>query len=167
MAYQKNNQKKGFTLIEAVVVMAVISILAGIISVSYGAQRARNDVEASAREFASILKLAQNYALTGKQMSDTTTTCQFIVTASGSTYSLWYRIKSAESCTADPALIATYNLRPGVGISTAGATFTLPWAGTGLANGTYTTFTLSKSSATRFVCLYASGAITEQSTICT
>ncbi|NCQ06665.1 MAG: prepilin-type N-terminal cleavage/methylation domain-containing protein, partial [Candidatus Moranbacteria bacterium] len=62
--FQKNT---GVTLIELIVVMAILGIMASITTISFGSSRDKRAVETNARQFAAVVRLAQNYALSGKQ----------------------------------------------------------------------------------------------------
>jgi prepilin-type N-terminal cleavage/methylation domain-containing protein len=59
-------KKKGVTLIELIVVIAVIGIMTSVGLVSLSRSRDRKAVEAATREVAAALRDAQNMALTGK-----------------------------------------------------------------------------------------------------
>lgn len=147
---------RAFTLIEMVIVIAIVGIMTSMIIVSLGTGRTQREVETNAREFASILKEAQNYALTGKQVGSGVT-CSFNVTWSGSAYHLDAIAKSGSTCTGSSTFVATYALKQGVVFQDSGSvSFSLPWAVT-----TAETVRLTKSSSTYTVCLNSSGSVVD------
>jgi prepilin-type N-terminal cleavage/methylation domain-containing protein len=60
------NKKGGFTLIEVMIVIAILGIMIGIAFLSLSPIRDRKAVETAEREVAASIRLAQNYALNGK-----------------------------------------------------------------------------------------------------
>lgn len=60
--------KNGFTLIEVLVVMAIIGIMSAVVFASLSAGKEKKIVEGEARKVASAIREVQNYALTGKQI---------------------------------------------------------------------------------------------------
>lgn len=154
--------RKAFTLIELVIVMAIISILAAVVTVSLGTQNTKKELETNAREFASVLREAQNYALTGKQPDPPHITCQFSVSWDNtptSTYRLWSMSRNNGACNI-PVDFATYSLKRGVQFSsptTGTVSFSLPWATTGSSK-----IVFAKGGFSHTVCLSTSGKITDQ-----
>ncbi len=147
---------QAFTLIEMVIVIAIVGIMTSIIVVSLGNGRTQREVETNAREFASVLKEAQNYALTGKQVGSGVV-CSFNVTWSGSAYHLDAVAKNGSACTGSSTLVATYALKQGVVFQSSGSiSFSLPWAVT-----TAKTIQLTKSTSTHTVCLNSGGSVVD------
>ena len=68
--------RRGFTLIEIMVVMAIIGIVTAVTIVSFGSGKERKAVEGQARKVAAAIREMQNYALTGKQIG-TNVPCKF------------------------------------------------------------------------------------------
>ncbi len=156
----------GFTLIEVMVVMAIISIMAGIIISSLGNGRTVRELETNAREFASVVREAQNYALTGKTITASgipagAVPCSFRVSWTGSDYSLIYIYKSSSSadCNSPSTYsIVTFPFKNGVTVSSGGPVdFRLPHA---VVTG-FTNVNFSKSSLSYTVCISAEGRITD------
>ena len=69
MALQ-NVKIKAFTLVELIIVIAVIGIMTSVGMVSFQTSRNTHKVEAAANEVAATIKLAQSYALQGKAADD-------------------------------------------------------------------------------------------------
>jgi prepilin-type N-terminal cleavage/methylation domain-containing protein len=155
----RKNNFRAFTLIEMLVVMAIVSIMTAVAIVSFGSGRIKKELETNAREFASAVREAQNYALTGRQAAGLTA-CAFSVTwTSSSTYK--FGVTPSGSCGAVPASIVSYSLKNGVTVSNFGTiSFQLPWAIVVSGGGSQVIF--SKSSNTHSVCVSADGKITDQ-----
>lgn len=66
----KIKNKNGFTLIEVMVVIAIIGIMTSISIVSFITSRRNAALEAASREVEAVLREAQNYALSGKNLTD-------------------------------------------------------------------------------------------------
>lgn len=149
---------RAFTLIEIMVVVAIVSIMTATVIVSLGSGRAKKELETNAHEFASVVREAQNYALTGKQAGGGTV-CTFSVTwTSPSTYSLGYT--ASGNCAVAPTSLVSYSLKNGVTFSNSGAvSFRSPWAEV-TTGGVQANF--SRSSNTRSVCVNAQGKISDQ-----
>lgn len=73
----KNKFVSGFTLLEVLVVVAIIGIMTSVAFVSVQRGKIDKEVSAAAEQVASAIREAQNYALSGKQPSTTETTCGF------------------------------------------------------------------------------------------
>jgi len=160
-AFSKNGA--GFTLVEVMVVVALMGIMAALSIVSLGSGRIERELEANAREFVAVVREAQNYALTGKQVEGNTA-CSFSVdwTAASSTYSVGYT--PSGNCGASPTSIASYALKNGVEFSNSGTvSFDLPWAKTG---GGQANFSKSSSSKTYSVCVGVDGKVSDQAGSC-
>lgn len=149
----------GFTLVELVVTMAIIAILMSVAMSGIGSDaKTQREIETNAREFASVVREAQNYSLTGKQANVTgTNTCSFQVSIiSSSQYTL-----NAIDCSTSPVSreIAKYTLKNGVTLSGSPITFTLP-RGVPTSVGSVT---FSKGTKTHSVCISAQGKIEDKS----
>jgi prepilin-type N-terminal cleavage/methylation domain-containing protein len=153
----------GFTFVEVMMVMAIISIMAGMVTVSLSKSRVERELETNAREFAGVVREAQNYALTGKQFKIDTYPCRFQVEWSISSYKLIYYYKDASENCVSNFTIATYPLKNGVVFGNGGSLFfTVPHA----VFGGNTSAAFSKSSNNYFVCISSDGRITDKNTSC-
>lgn len=98
MLQAKKRNKTGFTLIEVIIVIAIIGIMTAISIVSLRGGKTSNNLETSRREVASIIKLAQSYALQGK-ITGGNTPCGFGVRFTDSnSYELFYIVPGSGSC---------------------------------------------------------------------
>lgn len=152
---------RGYTLIEIMIVIAIIGIVSGILFFSLSTEKPTREVEASTREFIGIVREAQNNALSGKQLIAGTDPCYYEVNWSGSSYTLRYQYKDAAgNCTQHSD--AAYTLKGGVAFSSAASLqFKVPHAQLDFASGSRAVV-LTKSSATRVACVYFNGRIIDE-----
>lgn len=169
---------KGFTLVEIMIVIAIIGILsaAGITSLSSGKER--KVVEGEARRLAATIREVQNYALTGKQIGGQVP-CKFGVQALTSGDSQMFFAEShrtGASCSVGasvPAAIPSMTINLANGVTVANDLnfdffFTVP-RGELDPNGNTTPINiqLHKGSATYSVCVYPGGQVKDvQGTTC-
>ncbi|MDD2766585.1 MAG: prepilin-type N-terminal cleavage/methylation domain-containing protein [Candidatus Moranbacteria bacterium] len=149
----------GFTLIEVIVTIAIVSILTSVaISGINSGAKTQRELETNAREFASVVREAQNYALTGKQANVAgTNTCSFLVSQISSTQ---YTLSAIACGTGTAELITTYTLKNGVGLSgTSSITFVLP---RGVPSSVGAVI-FSKGDNRYYVCVSADGKIEDKS----
>lgn len=160
----------GFSLVELLVVIFIIAVTTGIFLFSYGEDRVAKELEASSQEFLSVLREAQNYALTGKQLEGDTIPCGYKVDWSNSNTSYrllyYYRTTNEPACQIPldsnaSSLVYTRELKGAVLASPGDLFFTLPH-GVPIPtpiNGAPVSVTLVQGSAVRVVCLYAEGRL--------
>lgn len=160
MLKQTKNNAYGFTLIEAMVVIAIVSIMTGAVIASLGNGRVKRELETNAREFASVIREAQNNALTGKSAIAGTTPCGYQINwTAGSSYAMTYLYKSGAACD-QSSPVASYVLKNGVSFSASGFFgFSLPHADLSGSSSAV----LGKRSDSHAVCVYADGRILNQS----
>ncbi len=162
MLRQTKNNSRAFTLIEVVVVMAIISIMTGVVIVSFGSGRVQRELETNAREFASIVREAQNYALTGRQAIAGTTPCSFGISWSGANYNISYIYRIGTGACTQTSLVNSYVLKNGVAFGNSGSfNFSLPHASLSFASGS-SPAVLTKQSISHIVCTYAEGRIVDR-----
>lgn len=159
-AFSENSA--GFTLIEMLVVVAIVGIMTTVVVASFGSGRTKKELETNAREFAAALRETQSYALTGKQVAGGGSACAFSVTWMDlSTYKLGST--ASGSCEAEPTSLTSYSLKNGVTLSNFGMiSFKLPWAAVTFTSGSGSQVIFSKSSDTHSVCINVEGKITDQ-----
>lgn len=153
---------RAFTLIEVMIVVAIIGILSGIVIIPLGNGRIERELETNAREFVGVVREAQNYALTGKQAVAGTDPCRFFMSWSGSSYTLSYWYKDASGVCNQTFLMATYTLNNGVAFGSGDTLyFTLPHANLDFSTGSRGA-TFTKQSINHIACVYADGRISDQ-----
>lgn len=148
-----------FTLIEVMVVMAIIAIFSVIILIDWSGGRTAQQLDTASREVEAVIREAQNYALTGFQGGISgSEPCQFRVNWTGTSYNITYRYKNAGGVcdAATDTIIRPYTLKNGVTFSGGGGFyFSLPHAG---VPGGNQTIVLTKATIFRAVCV-SSGLI--------
>jgi prepilin-type N-terminal cleavage/methylation domain-containing protein len=176
---------KAFTLIEMMVVIAIIGIVSALMLVNLNNGRVQRDLETSAKEFVSMVREAQNDALTGKQIVGSTTPCAQAFRVywsvgssadSGSAGTGTYRLDYYEKNNSGDC---SYAGRVGPKTFNNGVVFTGPQTSMafGLPNAdvydknlaalsaqspNYISVVLMKQPYTHVVCIYSSGAVTDR-----
>lgn len=170
--------RSGFTFVELVVTMAILSGMAAVTIVSMNGGKTRHEVQSATHLVASALREAQNYALTGKNMTSNPANrpCKFRTRSvmGGSAIFVEQLSAGMVSCpqpgsTPDSWSGATYNLTNGVIFSaTTEVRFNVPRgeptnpSGVELSGATSIDFPVSKSGSTAHVCVYPLGRIEEK-----
>lgn len=149
----KLKNKKGMSLIEMVVLIAIVGIMSAVSIVSLTTAKRNSELETAAEEVVAVLREAQNYSLTGK---DITASCNvYAVTFSGSSN---YTLSNGGTC----PINQTYSLKNGVTVSGASTTFAAPHATVNLGSG-WRTIAVSKSGSMVNVCINPIGLIKKMS----
>lgn len=111
------NVRKAFSLIEVLIVIAIIGIISSVIFVSMQNSKTEKELETAAREVAATIREAQNNALTGKVIDDSRFPCKFgIYKTANSEYKLAYYYHTNNNDCSNPSFqdVATYMLKNGV-----------------------------------------------------
>lgn len=164
--------EKGFTLIEIVIVIAIIGIASSIVLATVSNGRTRAQVEGDARRLSGMLRDLQNNALSGEQIVLGRISCGFSLPPSAAgaiTIVPTYLYRNGATCAATLSdVLPAFSLSPGVSISAAngGVRFVVPWGkvwdGTGAAPlAAPVQYTLAKSGVVWSVCVYPEGRIEE------
>jgi prepilin-type N-terminal cleavage/methylation domain-containing protein len=148
--------RKGFTLIELVVVIAIIGIVSALMLTALSASRNSSELESSATEVITALREAQNYALTGREIS---VDCNlYRMSFNGSDYILKNTGTGAGTCT----LLQDYKLKNGVTfVGSSNVDFEAPHA---IKTGALSVG-LTKGGKNYYVCINSAGVITKSPTL--
>jgi prepilin-type N-terminal cleavage/methylation domain-containing protein len=149
------NNKKGFSFLELMIVIAIAGIMTVAMLVPMNAQREKKAVETAAREVAAIVRETQTYALTGKGLQGHPA-CSFTFNwEASSNYSL-------SGCK-----IQNYSLKNGVTFSNGGSfSFSVPAAIITASMAFPVDIVLSRGGSSYHVCVYKSGVVSESSMAC-
>lgn len=149
----------GYTLLELLVVVAIVSIASAIVISNFSASRVKEDTNASVREVMAVMRQAQNDALTGRQYVANAKPCRFQVSWAGSTYTytFWY-LDSFGLCNTSLS-VKSYTLKNSAAFSGVGSLSFSPPHGT--VNPAVTnTIEITNSGSSRVVCVSATGLVT-------
>lgn len=156
---------KAFTLIEILIVIAIIMIMSAVILTNYSSSRSAEQLESAAREVEAAVREAQSYALTGYQGVVGTDPCRFQVTWSGSSYSVTYWYKNSVTDACDRSLVlGSYAVRNGVTFNSGSNFYYTPPYATAVFSPpppppTGLPIVLRQASTYHTVCVYARGVI--------
>jgi prepilin-type N-terminal cleavage/methylation domain-containing protein len=102
---------KAFSLMELLIVIAIIGIMTAVGFVSLTSNKTKTNLETAQREVASTIKLVQSYALQGKKQGASTPCGYGFRFADATNYQIFYNIAApGKNCdqTNDPAVYPTY-----------------------------------------------------------
>lgn len=163
--------KEGFSLMELVIIIAIIGIMTAVGLVSLNSGKNQKQVETEARKVISVIREAQNNALSGKSIGSGRYPCSFEVSlAPGSDtgkYSASYIYKNsvAETCASNSvsSTYGNYNLSNGVVFSSAASdiNFSAPFGGVASSTSIPLLITLSKGDFSFNFCVCPLGKIVE------
>jgi len=149
------DKKNGFTLIELILVIAIIGIMSVATIVSLQGGKVKKDLESSAREVSAAIRESQNSALTGKIASESCKRYYFSYTSSSVNYTV-----GGSGC---PEI--QYKLKNGVTFASGGSfSFEVPF-GT-LSTSGNVSIQLRKNGESYYICVGPSGSILEQKDAC-
>lgn len=87
----KNKNKSGYSLVELLIVIAIIAVMTGAVFVSMSSNSAKRDVDVASRQIAAQLRDIQNEVVSGKLAANTLPTQEFMLTSANfGTYSVQY-----------------------------------------------------------------------------
>lgn len=146
---------RAYSLIELLVVVAIIGIATTIMMVDWSGSRTTRSLENAGKEVEAVVRGAQNFALTGVQSLPNTRPCGFRVEWGASTYDVLYRYRNGDDCT-ESSPVGSYTLSGGVVFSGSGSfDFGLPHATLGADQH----MILVKNGQSQSVCVYTNGRI--------
>lgn len=149
--------QKGFTLIEVVAVLGIITVMMMVTLVFMGQGRTDKELDTEANKVYSAIREAQNYSLTGESVESINSECnriRFNFRRDG-TFAIYNTTSSSVEC---GSAIAEYSLENGVNFVVRGRIhFAVPSGKTDVS-GVYSIGLIKKN---RFhnVCIYPAGAI--------
>ena len=152
------NSKKAFTLIELLIVIAIIGIMSSVVFVSMQNSKTETELKVAAREVAAAIREAQNNALTGKMIDGNLAEAFEINTTSGSgkyQMTCWTRVNGI------PKKLVVYskNIKEGLIIEgSSGVQFIVPY---GNSSNIGSFQIQSNNGKFIWVCVSKSGNITE------
>jgi prepilin-type N-terminal cleavage/methylation domain-containing protein len=146
-----SKNKKGFSFIELMVVIAIISIMTTVTLVSMNTAQKKEALITAAREVAAVVRETQNYALTGKDLRNQINSCSFTFTWGDSSSS--YDISGCKE--------QNYSLKNGVTFFNNGNfSFSVP---SGNLNTSSTMDIILRNNNNNYhVCVYVSGIVNER-----
>jgi prepilin-type N-terminal cleavage/methylation domain-containing protein len=157
--------RAGFSLVELLVVMAIIGILSAILLTSLGGSKSLKDIEGASSLVATLLRETQTAALSGKQEVADTTPCLYRLNYGGAVVTRYYFWKDASGNCSNSTLLQTVTLPSTVTVDNSGTVdFVPPHA---RLTQDFNLF-FSKSGYQGVLCLYSNGRIETLSntTIC-
>lgn len=149
----------GFTLIEVMIVVAIIGITSAMIFVTFSGQRQTRNTERAAREVLAALREAQNYALSGRAGT---------INENNSYYGVNFTAGAAYSLVSSSGTISSYSLKNGIVASAASSVrFLLPrgevYVGGSPLSGSHQ-IRLVNGASSRYICVYSTGRIIDNGT---
>ncbi|MFZ2975680.1 MAG: type II secretion system protein [Candidatus Moraniibacteriota bacterium] len=117
----KFKNEQGFTLLELIVVVAIIGIMTSVGLVSLSSSKRQTAIKTAQDEVTSAIKLAQSYALQGKIPASGDVACaygfEFLDNSPNSEYQIFYYRKVGSSCdTGNKFEVERNNLKNGVSL---------------------------------------------------
>jgi prepilin-type N-terminal cleavage/methylation domain-containing protein len=159
--FQKRNpsSRSGFSLIELLVVAAIIGIVTAIVIVGLTTHKDQKDAENAALVAASKVREAQSAALTGRQYLANTTPCSYRVAWGTTNITNTYIYKDGSGNCTQSSVMNTAILPGGAAFSGSGTIdFVLPH---GAIVSDYT-LAIQKNAASRVVCVKTQGLVEVQ-----
>lgn len=156
-------RREGMTLIEVMMVIGIIGIMSAVSVTSYVTSKKNVELETAAEELIAVLREAQNYSLTGKEI--TSSCSNYRVNIDGSSN---YRLRTYNAAVGGSScatLDNAYTFKNGVVPSAGGGyvNFAAPHASitrtAGSVVGTWYRITLSKGGEFHYVCFNNAGLI--------
>ncbi|MFC1623254.1 Tfp pilus assembly protein FimT/FimU [Patescibacteria group bacterium] len=156
---QNKNNKKGFTLLETLVVIAMVAIMTIAVLTTLNTNKLERELETAGDQVYSAIRETQNYALTGKEAEQGCDAYSF--SFSGREYAITNKVSGGDNCT----FRSIGELENNVAFAGSGEIeFTVPHGTVNVAG--VMPIILSKEGRSYNVCVYGIGAVTRTRTTC-
>lgn len=142
--------EKGMTLIEVMAVIVIIGIMSAISIVSFTSSKRSTELETAAEEITAVLREAQNYSLTGKNLKSGCNTYEVDFNPNSADFRLHNGLGSCE-------LNELYSLKNGVTVQVPGNTSFLSPHATVASGATRTV--IQKGGSFYTICVNTSGLV--------
>ena len=162
---KKNRRKQlGFTLIELMVIVAIIGIMTTIGFVSLKSGQNKNKLKSAQAEITATIKLAQSYALQGKKDNNDIVPKYYGVrfSADGKSYIFCSNSNATDTACSNP--VGTYPLKNGVVLSAGQGSlvsFNVPYGNCSLSSGGSLVIKVKIDSDEKTITINPGGSITE------
>jgi prepilin-type N-terminal cleavage/methylation domain-containing protein len=160
---KKYTFKKGFSIIELVIAVAIIVIMSSVIIISLTDSKDQQSLKTAAREVAAAIRDTQNNALAGKNAGGTCKKYCFNTAAGSSNYTT-----GGNTCNGGGCPVSNLSLKNGVTFAAASSmSFAIPRGDPGdFSSGTSLSVQLTKGGSSYYVCVSAVGYVYEQESAC-
>jgi len=161
--FQKS--KKGFTIVELLIVLSIMIIMTGVLYANQNSKKSSIAVESAGRIVAAQIRALQNESLNGKKIG-TEYANQYIfdVAANATTYSVSY--KNTAGTVLDTIVSDNFATKKVKFNSTVSFYFKSPSAAVNPSANYGIVIVSDDGNSTRYVCVSTLGAVTEQSGAC-
>jgi prepilin-type N-terminal cleavage/methylation domain-containing protein len=158
---KKDSKIEGFTLLEVIIVIAIVGVMAAVVSVSLVPARNEAKVRAAQTESAATIKLAQSYALQGKKLGAVTPNFFGFVISSSTVYKICgCSVANCSDCSG-ANIIESRNLPAGVTFGTSALALTFNVPDGNINPSADTTISMSGGGISKSITVKAGGAIVE------
>lgn len=163
---KKIAQKRGFSLMELLVVMAIMLVMLVVVLTKGSSNKKAFDVESTARQVTAQIRALQNEALNGKRFG-ADVACRYIFNASDAIYTISY---SRDCASNDLIAIGTQNVdltkKKTFFPAPVGFYFNAPFGKPSAPQSIKISSAMAGSTEAMYICISSEGSITEQKTAC-
>ena len=118
MISENKKKSRGYTLVEMMVVIAIVGVFSAFVISSFSGSQATWALDTSSRELVAIIRQAQNNAVTGRYLQAGEIPCRYgVAKVSANQYKLYYKYRlpsdPSDCSVVSSSDIMTYTLRGG------------------------------------------------------